>query len=129
MKLFTSTGSLSHINYQSLVSEIREQYIFESAYLCNSSSILSIFMFSGPLAFFIISSLYRHLKYQYLFPNEYMSGSYRFIIMKGGSYYKPSSSWWYVQGGPRELNYRQMLLRVSPGFERNATVGFRCVKD
>lgn len=53
----------------------------------------------------------------------------RFIIMKGGSYYKPSSSWWYVQGGPRKLTYRQMLLRVSQGFERNATVGFRCVKD
>ena len=59
----------------------------------------------------------------------YMSGSYRYIIMKGGSYFKPSSSWWYVQGGPRELHYRQFLLRVSQGFERNATVGFRCVVD
>ncbi|HNR74844.1 MAG TPA: SUMF1/EgtB/PvdO family nonheme iron enzyme [Cyclobacteriaceae bacterium] len=59
----------------------------------------------------------------------YQSGSYQFIIMKGGSYFKPSSSWWYVQGGPRELHYRQFLLRVAPGFERNATVGFRCVKD
>ncbi len=59
----------------------------------------------------------------------YQSGSYRYVIMKGGSYYKPSSSWWYVQGGPRELHYRQFLLRVSQGFERNATVGFRCVKD
>jgi gamma-glutamyl hercynylcysteine S-oxide synthase len=59
----------------------------------------------------------------------YESGSYRYIIMKGGSYFKPSSSWWYVQGGPRELHYRQYLLRVSPGFERNATVGFRCVAD
>ena len=58
-----------------------------------------------------------------------MSGSYRYIMMKGGSYFKPSSSWWYVQGGPRELHYQQMLLRVSEGFERNATVGFRCVKD
>ncbi len=59
----------------------------------------------------------------------YESGSYRYIIMKGGSYFKPSSSWWYVQGGPRELHYRQALLRVSQSFERNATVGFRCVKD
>lgn len=59
----------------------------------------------------------------------YMSGSHRYIMMKGGSYFKPSSSWWYVQGGPRELHYRQFLLRVSQGFERNATVGFRCVKD
>jgi len=59
----------------------------------------------------------------------YANGSYRYIILKGGSYFKPSSSWWYVQGGPRELHYRQHLLRVSEGFERNATVGFRCVKD
>lgn len=59
----------------------------------------------------------------------YESGSYRYIMMKGGSYFKPSSSWWYVQGGPRELHYRQFLLRVSQGFERNATVGFRCVRD
>ena len=59
----------------------------------------------------------------------YESGSYRYIMLKGGSYFKPSSSCWYVQGGPRELSYRQVLLRVSQGFERNATVGFRCVKD
>lgn len=59
----------------------------------------------------------------------YMNGSYRYIILKGGSYFKPSGSWWYVQGGPRELHYRQYLLRMSQGFERNATIGFRCVKD
>ena len=59
----------------------------------------------------------------------YKSGSYDYIMMKGGSYYNPTSSWWYVQGGPRELHYRQFLLRVSQGFERNSTVGFRCVKD
>ncbi|MEN2284224.1 SUMF1/EgtB/PvdO family nonheme iron enzyme [Algoriphagus sp. SE2] len=61
--------------------------------------------------------------------DEYQSGSHRYIILKGGSYFKPSGSWWYVQGGPRELTHRQQLLRVSQGFERNATVGFRCVMD
>jgi formylglycine-generating enzyme required for sulfatase activity len=59
----------------------------------------------------------------------YQSDTYEYIILKGGSYYKPGGSWWYVQGGPKPLHYRQMLLRVSQGFERNATVGFRCVKD
>ncbi len=59
--------------------------------------------------------------------SEYVSGSYEYIIMKGGSYFKPSGSWWYVQGGPRELTYAQYLLRVNQGFERNGTVGFRCV--
>ncbi|MHC1705121.1 MAG: formylglycine-generating enzyme family protein [Tenuifilaceae bacterium] len=59
----------------------------------------------------------------------YFNTTHRYIIIKGGSYFLPASSWWYVQGGPRELNYRQYLLRVSPGFERNATIGFRCVVD
>jgi len=54
---------------------------------------------------------------------------YRFVMVKGGSYFLPSSSFWYIQGGPRELNFRQYLLRVSPSFERKSTVGFRCVKD
>lgn len=59
----------------------------------------------------------------------YDNGSYRFIIIRGGSFYNPTSSDWYVQGGPQALNRSQMLLRVSPGFERNATVGFRCAMD
>ncbi len=59
--------------------------------------------------------------------DKYRSGSYEYIIMKGGSYFKPSGSWWYVQAGPRELTYAQYLLRVSQSFERNSTVGFRCI--
>jgi formylglycine-generating enzyme required for sulfatase activity len=59
--------------------------------------------------------------------DKYISGSYEYIILKGGSYFKPSGSWWYVQAGPRELTYAQYLLRVSQGFERNSTVGFRCI--
>ncbi|WP_304516985.1 formylglycine-generating enzyme family protein [Cecembia rubra] len=59
----------------------------------------------------------------------YDNGTNQILLLKGGSYFRPSSSWWYVQGGPRETHYRQMLLRVSPGFERNETVGFRCVAD
>ncbi len=59
----------------------------------------------------------------------YDNGTNYFGILKGGGYFLPASSWWYVEGGPRELTYSQKLLRLSPGFERNATVGFRCVKD
>jgi len=59
--------------------------------------------------------------------SEYASGSYAYQILKGGSYFKPSGSWWYVQGGPRELTYAQYLLKVNQGFERNGTVGFRCI--
>lgn len=59
----------------------------------------------------------------------YRSTSYDFVMLKSGSYYKLTGSWWYVQGGTRPLTYRQIWLRVSPGFERNAAVGFRCVRD
>lgn len=61
--------------------------------------------------------------------DEYQAGQYRYIMLKGGSYFKPESSWWYVQGGPQPFTHQQILLRVSEGFERNATVGFRCVRD
>jgi gamma-glutamyl hercynylcysteine S-oxide synthase len=61
--------------------------------------------------------------------DTYDNGSYYYTIMKGGSFYKPASSWWYVKGGPQPVYHQQMLLRVYPGFDRNATVGFRCVKD
>lgn len=59
----------------------------------------------------------------------YDNGTNQFLILKGGSYYLPASSWWYVEGGPRELNYAQKLLRVAPGWERNAATGFRCARD
>ena len=59
----------------------------------------------------------------------YFNGTYYFGIIRGGSFYKPDSSWWYLQGGPQSLDKTQMLLLVSPGFDRSATVGFRCVKD
>jgi formylglycine-generating enzyme required for sulfatase activity len=58
----------------------------------------------------------------------YSNGSNQYLIIKGGSYYLPASSWWYVEGGPRELNYTQKLMRIAPGFERNGTTGFRCVR-
>jgi iron(II)-dependent oxidoreductase len=59
----------------------------------------------------------------------YFNGTNYFGIIRGGSYYKPESSWWYIQGGPQSLDKTQILLLVSPGFDRSETVGFRCVKD
>lgn len=59
----------------------------------------------------------------------YTVGTYRYVIIRGGSFFNPKSSGWYVKGGPQPLNRTQMLLLVSPGFDRNATVGFRCVAD
>ena len=59
----------------------------------------------------------------------YFNGANYFTVIRGGSYFKPESSWWYIQGGPQPLDKTQMLLMVSPGFDRSPTVGFRCVKD
>jgi len=59
----------------------------------------------------------------------YFNGAYYFMVIRGGSYYRPDSSWWYIEGGPQQLDKTQIMLMVSPGFDRNATVGFRCAKD
>jgi iron(II)-dependent oxidoreductase len=59
----------------------------------------------------------------------YFNGSDYFTVIRGGSYYKPDSSWWYIEGGPQELDKTQIMLMVSPGFDRSSTVGFRCVRD
>jgi gamma-glutamyl hercynylcysteine S-oxide synthase len=59
----------------------------------------------------------------------YDNGSYYFQMIRGGCYYFPASSWWYIQGGPQPVDNPQILLLVSPSLNRCATVGFRCVKD
>jgi len=59
----------------------------------------------------------------------YDNGSYYFCMIRGGSWYNPQSSIWYISGGPKPVNHPQILLMVSPGFDRSSTIGFRCVKD
>ncbi|MBP1656667.1 MAG: Sulphatase-modifying factor protein [Bacteroidetes bacterium] len=59
----------------------------------------------------------------------YNNNTFNFVMMRGGCYYNPTSSWWYSRGGPQPVDNPQILLLVSPGFDRCSTVGFRCVKD
>jgi iron(II)-dependent oxidoreductase len=59
----------------------------------------------------------------------YFNGTNYFSVIRGGSYYNPDSSWWYIKGGPQPLDKTQIMLLVSPGYDRSATVGFRCVRD
>lgn len=59
----------------------------------------------------------------------YFNGAYYYNIIRGGSFYHPTSSIWYVTGGALPVDHPEMLLLISPGLDRNATVGFRCVKD
>ncbi|HTY38793.1 MAG TPA: SUMF1/EgtB/PvdO family nonheme iron enzyme [Bacteroidota bacterium] len=59
----------------------------------------------------------------------YDNGSNYFGVIRGGSFFHPGSSEWYIQGGPQPVDNPQILLMVSPSLDRNATVGFRCVVD
>jgi formylglycine-generating enzyme required for sulfatase activity len=59
----------------------------------------------------------------------YDTSSYSYVIIRGGSFWNPTSSQWYPKGGPQPLDEHQLLLLVSPGFDRSPNVGFRCVKD
>ncbi len=59
----------------------------------------------------------------------YDNGVYRYGIIRGGSFYAPETSEWYVKSGPLAVDRVQILLLIAPGLDRVATVGFRCVKD
>ena len=59
----------------------------------------------------------------------YDNGTFYLGMVRGGSYYDPASSFWYIKGGPQPVDNPQVVLMVSPGFDRCGTVGFRCVKD
>lgn len=64
-----------------------------------------------------------------LMDDVYDNGVYRYGIIRGGSHYAPEKSVWYVKSGPLPVDRVQIHLLVSPGLDRAATVGFRCVKD
>jgi formylglycine-generating enzyme required for sulfatase activity len=59
----------------------------------------------------------------------YDNGVYRYGIIRGGSFYAPEKSEWYVKSGPLAVDRVQIHLLVAPGLDRAATVGFRCVRD
>jgi formylglycine-generating enzyme required for sulfatase activity len=59
----------------------------------------------------------------------YCNGAYYYVVIRGGSYYNPTESIWYVTGGPMPTDHPEILLLISPSLDRNATVGFRCVMD
>jgi formylglycine-generating enzyme required for sulfatase activity len=58
----------------------------------------------------------------------YDNGSCSFVMIRGGGHFRPEGSGWYLKGGPQPLDRTQIMLMVSPGFNRSATVGFRCAR-
>lgn len=60
--------------------------------------------------------------------DEYIDAHTRSAILKGGGYYRSTTSKWYF---PRiyELNEYGKYLLMSPSIDRSATIGFRCAMD
>lgn len=58
--------------------------------------------------------------------SEHHDGRNRFVLLKGGSYYRAEGSIWYFDGGPRPNSQIAKLLLIWPGLDRCATIGFRC---
>lgn len=56
-------------------------------------------------------------------------GHTRFVIIRGGSYFKAEGSKWYFPGGPRACDDHEKFILMWPGLDRCATIGFRCVMD
>ncbi len=56
-------------------------------------------------------------------------GHTRFVMIRGGSWYDAKGSIWYIRGGPQPCNHHAKFIRMWPGLDRCATVGFRCAVD
>jgi hypothetical protein len=60
--------------------------------------------------------------------DEFTDQHNRAMLLKGGSnYYAKGSMWYFPNALP--ISSHQKAFRLSPGYERAATVGFRCVAD
>lgn len=60
--------------------------------------------------------------------DEYVDVHTRAAILRGGSYYQAQGSAWYFPQAYKLTEHGKYLL-MSQGFNRAATLGFRCVKD
>ena len=64
----------------------------------------------------------------YQWTNEFMDEHTRKAVLRGGSYYQPQGSHWYLPQ-PYKLDEHQKFLLMSPGLDRSAAIGFRCAAD
>ena len=61
--------------------------------------------------------------------SESSDGHTRFCMLKGGCDYEAVGSEWYADGGPQSPEFVAKFLRMWPGLDRCATIGFRCAVD
>jgi formylglycine-generating enzyme required for sulfatase activity len=57
------------------------------------------------------------------------NGRTRYVILKGGSFYQATLSFWYFDGGPRPADWGAKMILMGPRLDRCATVGFRCAAE
>jgi gamma-glutamyl hercynylcysteine S-oxide synthase len=60
--------------------------------------------------------------------DEYADDHTRGGILRGGNYYQPQGSIWYLPEAYRNDQHGKLLL-MAPSYDRSGTVGFRCVMD
>ncbi|MBX7256270.1 MAG: formylglycine-generating enzyme family protein [Candidatus Hydrogenedentes bacterium] len=61
--------------------------------------------------------------------SERDDGHTRFAMVRGGSWFTAKGSGWYAPSGPQPCDSHAKFIRMWPGLDRCATIGFRCVKD
>ena len=60
--------------------------------------------------------------------DEYIDDHTRAAVLRGGSYFHATTSQWYFPQA-HKLNEHGKYLLMSPGRDRSANIGFRCVAD
>lgn len=61
--------------------------------------------------------------------SERTDGHTRYIILKGGSWYYVENSFWLFDSGARPADWGAKQILLCPGWDRCATIGFRCAVD
>ena len=56
-------------------------------------------------------------------------GRHWYSYLRGGSWFQPVNSTWYTESGLFTNYQRLKFWWLSPGLNRNQTIGFRCVKN
>ncbi len=61
--------------------------------------------------------------------SERSDGHTRYALLKGGCWYGAEGSFWLFDGGARGGDWAAKLILMHDGWDRCATIGFRCVAD
>ncbi len=61
--------------------------------------------------------------------SERSDGHTRYCLLKGGCWYGAEGSFWLFDGGPRGGDWAAKLILMHDGWDRCATIGFRCVAE